>query len=764
MSNTLKPRERLNRIYFFFPFQLVLLHFKKNHLLLFFWFLLFAYITGSLGSKYGIHILFLYPEYLGENNIWSFGILGFSIGGFTTAFNLYSYIMHGFRFPFIASISRPFVKFSINNFIIPTVFISTYIYYSLNFQMNKEFVPLGQALLNVSAFVGGIVLFTLLAFAYFLQTNKDADKLSEKRKAQKAKKEALDEQSEEAKKNVKSAQRRWANLRQANRTWRVETYLFSPIKIQLARNSRHYKDEVLAKVLSQNHINASIFEIIVITTFFLIGTLRVYDVFLIPAGASIFLLFTMFLMIISALFNWFKGWTLSVLILCIIGANYLSSKGHLLYVETHALGLHYKTGRVPYKDYLNNKLPSDSLSNAYKQQYIQVLNNWKADMQKEYGVDKPKIIFLNSSGGGSRSSLWTYRCLTYLDSVTNGSLYEHTRLICGSSGGMIGQSVYREQKRLRIFEDSILNTKEVYHNLGKDILNPIAMSLVTNDLFIRYQRVNENGERYIKDRGIAFEEQLNKNLNNLLKGKQLKHYAEYEQKGQLPWLIYTPVIINDGKKLLISSSSMPFLTVNSARIEDNIIPENIDFQHLFKGKNPDDLMISSALRMTATFPYILPSVNLPTEPTIDVMDSGLRDNYGLTTTISFINTFKEWIEENTSGILIIQLRDLTKRGNFTESVNESFITRLVSPIGNVYGNLFNTHNYVQDEMFLQLKKGTKTPVDLVAFELPRRENSQISLSFHLTQLEKTQIKEGIYFEANQKSVEKLKSLLPISKP
>ena len=750
MSDRLNTRERLNRIYFFFPFQLVLLHIKKNHLLLFFWFLLFAYVTQNLGNKYGIHILFLYPEYLGHNNIWSFGILGFAVGGFITAFNLYSYIMHGFRFPVIASLSKPFVKFSINNFIIPTVFISTYIYQSLNFQINKEFLAPNQALLNVTSFVCGIILFTLLGFLYFFKTNKDAHRYSPK------KEKDIDEA-----KAAKSTQRRWDNLKRSNRTWRVETYMFHPFKIQLARNSRHYKEDVLIKVLSQNHINANIFEVLVISSFFLIGTLRAYDVFLIPAGASVFLLFTMFIMVISALFNWFKGWTLTILVICIIGINYLSSQGHLLYVETHALGLHYKADRVPYKDYLNNHLPNDEESAHAKQEFIGILDNWKKQIQDKYGTNKPKIVFLNSSGGGSRSSLWTYKCLTYLDSVTNGSLYEHTRLICGSSGGMIGQSVYREQKRLKLFQDSNLVTQDVYNNIGKDVLNPIAMSLVTNDLFIRYQRVNENGERYIKDRGIAFEEQLNKNLDNLLKGKQLKDYTAYEQKAQLPWLIYSPVIINDGKKLLVSSSSMPFLTVNSSRCEDNIIPENIDFMHLFKGKVPEDFMITSAIRMSATFPYILPSINLPTTPTIDVMDSGLRDNYGLTTTISFINTFRDWIEENTSGIVIIQLRDLTKRGNFTESVNESFMTRLISPIGNVYGNLFNTHNYIQDEMFLQLKKGSTVPVDLVAFELPRKENSQISLSFHLTQLEKSQIEMGIYDKANTNSIEKLKTLIPI---
>ncbi|MBK8949726.1 MAG: hypothetical protein IPM68_12985 [Flavobacteriales bacterium] len=58
-------RHWLRRAVYFFPLQLLVLHLKKNHLLLFFWLVLWAYVTGNLGQKYGIPYLFLYPEYMG---------------------------------------------------------------------------------------------------------------------------------------------------------------------------------------------------------------------------------------------------------------------------------------------------------------------------------------------------------------------------------------------------------------------------------------------------------------------------------------------------------------------------------------------------------------------------------------------------------------------------------------------------------------------------------------------------------------------------
>ena len=95
----------------FFPVLLIFLQFKKNHMLILLWLIMFGFVTQSLGMKLGLPYLFLSPEYLGKVNWLSFMILGFSVGGFFMAYHLYSYIMLGPYFPFIATLSRPFYKF-----------------------------------------------------------------------------------------------------------------------------------------------------------------------------------------------------------------------------------------------------------------------------------------------------------------------------------------------------------------------------------------------------------------------------------------------------------------------------------------------------------------------------------------------------------------------------------------------------------------------------------------------------------------------------
>ena len=62
--------------------------------------------------------------------------------------------------------------------------------------------------------------------------------------------------------------------------------------------------------------------------------------------------------------------------------------------------------------------------------------------------------------------------------------------------------------------------------------------------------------------------------------------------------------------------------------------------------------------MNATFH--VPTVNLPTDPPIEVMDAGMRDNFGMKTTVQFLYTFREWIQENTREVIVVQIRDLQK--------------------------------------------------------------------------------------------------------
>jgi len=404
-----------------------------------------------------------------------------------------------------------------------------------------------------------------------------------------------------------------------------------------------------------------------------------------------------------------------------------------------------------------------------KQDYIhtvKILDNWR----KRNAVNtikrkkKPKMVFIATSGGGLRSSLWTMYALQYADSLLKGELINHTSLITGSSGGMLGAAYLRElvlQKR--VGKISSYYKEEYAEDIAKDVLNPIAFSIAINDLFLRLQKFKRGNNSYLKDRGYAFEKAFNTNTRGFI-NKNIIDYKIPEMEALIPMMVFSPTIINDGRSLLISPQNISYmLDKNPSKMCINHpLPDAVEFRRMFKNQNADSLSILSTLRMNATFPYILPVAQLPSNPTLDIMDAGLTDNYGVGIAMRFIYAFRNWISSNTSGIIIIQLRDSHKLLPVRENPPTSILEMIRSPLGNIYSNLFNMMDFQQDGMVQSASLWLDCPVDVVDFELRSIEldtKDEISLSFLLTKKEKQKVKASIYLPENQNSITRLKQLL-----
>jgi len=221
-----------------------------------------------------------------------------------------------------------------------------------------------------------------------------------------------------------------------------------------------------------------------------------------------------------------------------------------------------------------------------------------------------------------------------------------------------------------------------------------------------------------------------------------------------------PSISNDGRRLLISSQPIAFLTYENPWLRDqlNIGSKNIEFNRFFAKQDAAALRYTTALRMNATFPYITPFANLPTEPGIEVMDAGLRDNLGTKITAQYLIDFKDWIEENTSGVVILQIRD-TKKFDEPERQKISLLNRITNPIGSFYGNYFNDQDYNMDQLIKLVDTSLEVKVDKITLELRYKLVEEIALSWHLTALEKREINDAINQAHNQKALAELQSLL-----
>lgn len=752
----------LRGIIYFFPFQLFFLHLQRNQGLLLFWLLIAGYITQRIGADYGMPYLFLYPEYLGDVSIWSYAIIGFAWGGFIMAYNISSFIINSHRFPFLATLSRPFMKYTLNNFIIPGVFTIIYLYQTILFLRFSEFVPWTTIYFFMGSFLGGMTLFMLISLGYFLSFNRDYitvfgmhPEMHEADGSQKRKIKPIRIGLVE-KINLRNIQQRERNADE----WTVETYLINPFKIRRSRSSDHYERSKLMKVFQKNHINATIFEIFVFVSLLILGLFREVPMFKIPAGASILLLSTMLLMLAGAMHFILRRWSLVVFILTFLTVNYFS-RYPALNITNFAYGINYANPVIYNPDTIQKQLMEENPFEKDKLFHKNILSKWKEKTQTTRKYKKPPIVFINCSGGGLKSALWTFYSIQQTDKALKGELLKHTYMITGSSGGMIGASYLRElylMKQLHIIDD--IYDDSLANKISTDLLNPIAASIALNDFFIRIQSFTEGTYRYPKDRGYAFERQLNENTDYVL-DKRMSDYYAYEENALIPLMIFSPAIINDGKRLLISPLPMSFMSYNAPEPgnTNNPILENIEFNRLFKDNHASNLRFTSAIRMNATFPFILPTVSLPTRPSLEVMDAGLRDNYGTRTTISYLFHLKEWINEHTGGVIIIRTHD-SRRPKYNTHYVRSLAENLLSPLGGLLNNITKIHLQENDQLIQFASAWLSVPIDVVDYRLGEViTGKEISMSLHLTTQEKIQIMEAIHHPVIQQSIKRLETLL-----
>lgn len=737
------------RIIYFFPFQLLFVHLKKNHQLLLFWLLFFLLIYQQIGNKYGLPLLFLAPEYLGKLSFSSYFILGFAFGGFVMSFNISSYIMNGFRFPFLATLSKPFFKYCINNSLLPLLFIGAYSVQAFQFLTKYEGFTNGESLYRILGFLGGYFIFIVFSMVYFMATNKDFEKLFGKELAKVVSSDT--KKGEPAKILLNRTEKDWYKLHESDtKSWRVDSYLGFSIRLKNTRPYRHYDQKMLSQVFRQNHINASLFEALVIVSILLLGFFRENEVFIIPAAATFTLLFTMLLMITSAMRSWLRGWTWVVILMLLIGLNQLS-KYDSFYYESHAPGLDYNHRSSYLVD--STKLHFHEDIRIHEKR----LDKW-FQRNTVHSFKKPKAVFITASGGGSRAMLWSFLALQHLDSLTSGELFNHAIMMNGSSGGTIGSAYYRELRWQQKKKKTNAFNPKYRLDLAQDILNPVFFTLAVNDMLLRTQRFEYKGNRHWKDRGYVFEKTLNKYSRGVL-DKSLSSYSKAEENAEIPLMVFTPSIVNDSRRLLMSNLPMSFMS--SAIGQKNYMRENVEFLRLFKENNPKNIRFLTVLRMNASFPYIMPTISLPSDPQIEVFDSGLRDNFGIKSTLKYIFHLKDWLEKNTSGIVILQIRDDLKanKGEIKAKGKRSIADQLLSPFGSLYGNWFQVQDYNNDELLEYASQWYSGSFEVIPYQLNKSKEEYISLSWHLTSKEKQQILSSLNLTENKAAAEQLKETL-----
>jgi hypothetical protein len=214
--------------------------------------------------------------------------------------------------------------------------------------------------------------------------------------------------------------------------------------------------------------------------------------------------------------------------------------------------------------------------------------------------------------------------------------------------------------------------------------------------------------------------------------------------------------------MLISPQGVSYLMQpNAGKLSAQVEIDGIDFGRFFAAQQADSLAFSSAMRMSCTYPFILPNVWLPTNPSVEALDAGFRDNYGVGLAVRFVHVFKDWIKENTGGVVLVQIRCWDKVHSIAPSDDKGVIEALMTPAEAAGGNMTDMQDFEQDNAIALLNDALGgNQLEVVRFHYrPVRKNREASLSFHLSRREKLDILEAFYTGDNQASLKALKQVL-----
>ncbi|MBL7723368.1 MAG: patatin-like phospholipase family protein [Chitinophagaceae bacterium] len=734
----------LKGFYHSFAIQLLFLHFRKYQVLLLFWAILFSTVNGTLMKTFGADSLFLAPEYLGNVNSISYAIVGASIGMFIMSWNITSFILFSRHFRFLAAATNPFLKYCINNSIIPGAFLVFYFFKAYHFVHFKELVPRTEILFFFGGFTSGFIFILASSLIYFFRADRSILHRMMPVIAEP--------------KNYITHLGKIKEVFYDKPLIKVNSYLETPFRLKPARDVSHYTEEFVEAIFRGHHLAAILSVFAAFLFLILIGFFLDNPFFQLPAAGSITIFFSILIGVAGAITYFLQSWSIPYLVGLVLLLN-VFYKLDLIDPRNKAYGLDYwnKNERPSYTKEGLMALCSKENVEADKQNMISVLNAWK----KNQLSDKPLLVLINTSGGGHRSATFTMGVLQHLDSITNGTIMKKTFLINGASGGMIGAAYFRELYLRKLRGDNIqLQNSQYINDIAGDILNPLFTSFFARDLIAPAQKFTVGPYRYVKDRGYSFEQKLNDNTRGFL-NKQLGDYVNEEKSATIPLMFFNSVITRDSRKMIICTQPVRFMmqgNIDSSKIPV-ADPDAVDFVSFFKKQDPYNIRMLSALRMNATFPIVLPNVWLPSDPVIDVMDAGLRDNYGQETTLRFLSSFDDWIKENTSGVLVIQIRDRQGGGWESPYLSDDITDHATKPFLLLQHNWFKMMEYFQNDMLDYFTTNNGIPVHKLVFQYAAsNQENKAALNFHLTRREERDIINSIGSEGNRESFKKLAEL------
>ncbi|MBN9119234.1 MAG: patatin-like phospholipase family protein, partial [Planctomycetes bacterium] len=376
-------------------------------------------------------------------------------------------------------------------------------------------------------------------------------------------------------------------------------------------------------------------------------------------------------------------------------------------------------------------------------------------------ADRQPVVIVTVSGGGLRSAAWTFTVLRTLEErlAEQGIDFpKRVRIITGASGGMFGAAYYvATLKEKRPFLDAAVagniqglraRNDLLYERLTKDHLTPIIQQTVFEDLpnlFSPWPARNDRGKELERSWTKYLEGALNCSFADLRAG---------ERAGEIPSLVFTPMMVEDGRRLIVSNLDMRNVLTNDGNMLFEAATADphgaechsrdaLELFRLFPGA-ADRFRLATAARMSASFPFFSPAVSLPVAPRRRVVDAGYYDNYGVSLAAAWLisRSNRRWLMKNASKAVLLQIRDgVDQPQRKLRRIDQESSTRLTraleeasSPLEGLYNARVGSSSFRNDGQ-LELLTQFLRDLEAVARDEDTLRAEQVSRPFQVVNFE-----------------------------
>jgi hypothetical protein len=358
-----------------------------------------------------------------------------------------------------------------------------------------------------------------------------------------------------------------------------------------------------------------------------------------------------------------------------------------------------------------------------------------------------KVILVAANGGGIQAAAWSVRVLTGIEEGCRGggdcggrSFARSVRAISAVSGGSVGAMYFANAYGKYGAKEGELPDNEGLEQIVKlaerSSLDGLAWGLVYSD-FLRTIAPFFSRVRFFRwtDRARALEFEWQRDVD--LKA-MLGEWKRDAVAGNRPGVVFNATVVDNGRPLLFST------------IEHRENPSVAQiFDRLYKDY---DTSVTSAVRMSATFPFVTPAARAHrldkgrhvsdwAEAEYHVVDGGYYDNYGMATLVECLDNELDKPDVNVDELMVIRIhsnpvvkspdRGLEKKRGFFYQAGVP-----LSTLANVRGAGQLSHSQVEFDLLQKRwreRAGHKVDIQLATFEYP---NYDAPLSWHMTDKQK----------------------------